>query len=357
MAEKQEAFRVGIVGCGLIADKLDDVPPLAPGRIAMPWTHAPAYSMVPDMRIVAAADVNDAVAREFAERWAVPAVYNDYREMFQRERLDVVSVLVPNFLHCEVTLAAVEAEVRAVFCEVPMASTLAEADRMIQACAEAGTELVVDLGSGRWWAQEYLSAREIIDTGGIGDLVTMTATVTGGLLLNGTSLLDMLRFFAGTEVTEVLGWLYEPPSTDSEYIDRGASGFMRFENGVEAIFNGRDGKPFVEWDIMGSEGRIRIGNNVLDLSKLSGGGGRTEMVSYQFPQRYVAKSPRVAIIEEIAACLRGERDSISNGADGRASMEIAMAFYESDETGGWVKLPLADTSRQVKVLHGPRPWE
>ena len=95
---------------------------------------------------------------------------------------------------------------------------------------------------------------------------------------------------------------------------------------------GVDGKPFVEWDIMGSEGRIRIGNNVLDLSKLSGGGGRTEMVSYQFPQRYVAKSPRVAIIEEIAACLRGERDSISNGADGRASMEISMAFYESDET-------------------------
>ena len=43
---------------------------------------------------------------------------------------------------------------------------------------------------------------------------------------------------------------------------------MRFENGVEAIFSGRDEKPFVEWDIMGSRGRIRIGNNVLDLLKM-----------------------------------------------------------------------------------------
>ena len=102
-------FRVGIVGCGLIADKLDDVPRLAPGRIALPWTHAPAYDMVPDTKIVAAADVNESVASQFAQRWGVPAVYTDYREMLHRESLDVVSVLVPNFLHCDVTLEAAAA--------------------------------------------------------------------------------------------------------------------------------------------------------------------------------------------------------------------------------------------------------
>ena len=351
-----DIFRVGIVGCGLIADKLDDVPRLAPGRIPLPWAHAPAYAMAPDTKIVAAADLNESVARQFAQRWGVPAVYTDYREMLQRESLDVVSVLVPNFLHCAVTLEAAAAGVKVVVCEVPMTASVEEADRMIRVCEEEGTELVVDLGSGRWWAQEYLNAREIIQTGEIGDLVTMTATVTGGLLLNGTSLIDMLRFFAGSEVTEVLGWLYDPPDADSEYVDRGASGFMRFENGVEAIFNGRDEKPFVEWDIMGSRGRIRIGNNVLELLKTSGG-GRPEMASFQFPQRYVAKSPRVAVIEEVAAYLRGDRERIGNGADGRAAMEIAMAFYESHETGRWVKLPLADTSRRVEVLHGPRPWQ
>ena len=350
-----DMFRVGIVGCGLIADKLDDVLRLAPGRIPLPWAHAPAYAMVPDTKIVAAADLNEPAAKQFAQRWGVPAVYTDYREMLHRESLDVVSVLVPNFLHCAVTLEAVAAGVKAVVCEVPMAASVEEADRMIRVCEEEGTELVVDLGSGRWWAQEYLNAREIIQTGEIGDLVTMTATVTGGLLLNGTSLIDMLRFFAGSEVTEVLGWLYDPPDAEGEYVDRGASGFMRFENGVEAIFSGRDEKPFVEWDIMGSRGRVRIGNNVLELLKTSGG-GRPEMASFQFPQRYVAKSPRVAMIEEVVAHLRGDRERIGNGADGRAAMEIAMAFYESDETGGWVKLPLADTSRRVEVLHGPRPW-
>ena len=349
-------FRVGIVGCGLIADKLDDVPRLAPGRIPLPWAHAPAYGMVPDTKIVAAADLNESVARQFAQRWGVTSVYADYREMLQRESLDVVSVLVPNFLHCDVTLEAAAAGVKVVVCEVPMAASVEEADRMIRVCEAEGTELVVDLGSGRWWAQEYLNAREIIRAGEIGDLVTMTATVTGGLLLNGTSLIDMLRFFAGSDVTEVLGWLYDPPDAGGEYFDRGASGFMRFENGVEAMLNGRDEKPFVEWDIMGSLGRIRIGNNVLELLKASGG-GRNEMASFQFPQRYVAKSPRVAMIEDVAAYLREERERVGNGADGRAAMEIAMAFYESDETGGWVKLPLVDTSRRVEVLHGPRPWQ
>lgn len=357
MTSSQGSFRVGIVGCGLIADKLDDVPALSPGRVPMPWAHAPAYDMVPDMTIVAAADLNNKAVTEFAQRWDVAAVYDDYREMFKRERLDVVSVLVPNFLHCDVTLAAVDAGVKVVFCEVPMTSTLAEADKMIEACSKSGTELVVDLGSGRWWSQEYLAAREMIDNRTIGDLVTMTATVTGGLLLNGTSLIDMLRFFANSEVTEVFGWLYEPGSADSEYVDRGASGFMRFENGVEAIFSGRDEKPFVEWDLMGSEGRIRLGNNLLELFKMSDRGGRREMASFQFPQRYVAKSPRVAIIENIAAYLRGEKNGISNGFDGRASMEIAMGFYESHETQGWVKLPLANKDRKVDVIHGPRSWE
>ena len=342
---------------GIIADKHDDVPPLAPGWVALPWAHAPAYTMVPDTQIVAAADVNQKTVTEFAKRWEVPAVYTDYREMLEREKLDIVSVLTPNFIHCEMTVAAAEAGVPVVFCEVPMCTSLDEADRMIQACEKAGTQLVIDLGSGRWWAQEYITAREIINAGDIGDIVTMVASFTGGLFLSGTSVLDMLRFFAGSEVTEVFGWLYDLPSPDSEYVDRGASGFLRFENGVEAICNGRDGKPFGEWDIMGTAGRIRIGNQALELWKVSSGGRFRETASHPFPQWSLAKSPRVAIIERIVAHLRGQQDNIRNGVDGRAAMEIALALYESHDTGGWVKLPMTGSSHQVKVLHGPRAWE
>ena len=137
-----KVFRVGIVGCGLIADKLDDVPRLATGRIPLPWAHAPAYAMVPETKIVAAADVNESVAAQFAQRWGAPAVYTDYRtdyrEMLRRESLDVVSVLVPNFLHCDVTLEAVEAGVKVVVCEVPMTASVDEADRMIRVCDAGG---------------------------------------------------------------------------------------------------------------------------------------------------------------------------------------------------------------------------
>ena len=106
--------------------------------------------------------------------------------------------------------------------------------------------------------------------------------------------------------------------------------------------------------IFTTEGRIRIGNNVLELWKANKESRSREMLNHPFPQRNVARAARVAIIERMVAHLRGEEDNISNGADGRAAMEIALAFYESHDTGGWVKLPLTDRSRQVKVLHGPR---
>ena len=353
----QTQFRVGIIGCGLIADKLDDSPTLAPGRIDLPWAHAPAYHMIPDTKIVAVSDVNEKAMAEFATRWEIPATYTDYRKMFDQENLDIVSVLAPNFLHCEMTIAAAEAGVGVVFCEVPMSSSLEEADQMIEACRKTGTQLVVDVGGGRWWAREYMNAKEIIDTGGIGDIVTMITSITSGLVLNGTCMLDMFRFFAGSDVREVFGWLYDMPGPESEYIDRGATAFLRFENGIEAIFNGQDGKPFAEWDIMGTEGRIRIGNHVLELWKSNKESPSGEMLSHPFPQRYTAKAARVAIIEKFVAYLRGEEEDISNGADGRAAMEIALAIYESHDTGGWVKLPLTKSHHKVNVLHGPRAWE
>ena len=348
-------FRVGIVGCGLIADKLDDVPRLAPGRIPLPWAHAPAYAMVPNTKIVAAADLNESVARQFAQCWGVPAVYTDYREMLHRESLDVVSVLVPNFLHCDVTLEAVAAGVKVVVCEVPMTASVEEADRMIRVCEEEGTELgrprqrpLVGPGVPER-PRDHPDGRDR----GLGDHDRDRYGRTAAQRHEPDRHAPFLRGLGGHRRA---GLALRPPGRRQRVRRPGASGFMRFENGVEAIFNGRDEKPFVEWDIMGSRGRVRIGNNVLELLKMSGG-RRPEMASFQFPQRYVTKSARVALIEEVVAYLRGERERIGNGAAGRTAMEIAMAFYESDETSGWVKLPLADTSRRVEVLHGPRPWQ
>jgi len=313
--------------------------------------------MVPGTQIVAAVDVNEKTLADFVRRWEIPASYTDYREMLDREKLDIVSILTPNFFHCEMTVAAAQVGVPVVFCEVPMCASLAEADTMIETCEKEGTQLVVCLGSGRWWSQEFIRAKEIIDSGGIGELVTMVTTFTGGVVLNGTSMIDMLRFFADAEVTEVWGWLYDLPPADSEFIDRGGTGFLRFANGVEALVNGRDGKPGVlEWDIMGSEGRIRISSYVLELWKTDRNRGHGQPVLCPFPESYVPRSPRVATIEQIVAYLRGGQASISNGSHGRAAMEIALAFHKSHSTGDWVKLPLKDLKLEAKVLHGPRAW-
>ena len=70
----------------------------------------PNYAKLSDrVELVAVADVNEAGARAAAERFHIPHVYTDYREMIQRDDIQIVVVATPNFLHKDATIAALEA--------------------------------------------------------------------------------------------------------------------------------------------------------------------------------------------------------------------------------------------------------
>ncbi|MDQ2681968.1 MAG: Gfo/Idh/MocA family oxidoreductase, partial [Chloroflexota bacterium] len=141
---------VGIIGSGFIAE-----------------IHAESMARVPDARVVAAASPTAGRAAEFAGRHGIPHHYSDYREMLARDDIQVVSLALPNDLHVEATEAAAAAG-KHVICEKPISRTLAEADRMIEACRAAGVQLFY--AEELCFAPKYVRAKQLADDGALGDV-------------------------------------------------------------------------------------------------------------------------------------------------------------------------------------------
>jgi predicted dehydrogenase len=118
-------LRIGIIGVGGIAQ----------GR------HIPAFLQLNDScEITALSDVNIDRARETAEKYNIPHVFEDYHELFSE--VDAVCICTPNKFHAEITIAAFEAGVH-VLCEKPMALRAEECEAMVTASKKADKVLAI----------------------------------------------------------------------------------------------------------------------------------------------------------------------------------------------------------------------
>ena len=118
MAEK---FRIGIIGCGGIAN----------GK------HMPALAAQPNAEMVAFCDIIVERAEAAKKQYGTPdaKVYEDYRKLLEDKSIDVVHVCTPNRMHSPITVAALEAG-KHVMCEKPMAINSAEAQKMLDDLTE-----------------------------------------------------------------------------------------------------------------------------------------------------------------------------------------------------------------------------
>src|SRR5437899_6759919 len=87
--------------------------------------HLPALAAREDVELTCLADANEAAAREQAERYGIPTVVTDFRELVAREDVDAVVIGIPTPFHTEAAVGALESG-KHVLCEKPLARTLAE---------------------------------------------------------------------------------------------------------------------------------------------------------------------------------------------------------------------------------------
>ena len=98
----------------------------------MGCVHAMAMATLEDYDLVALCDLKEEVARRAAVQVGCPKVYTDYTRMLAEIQPDVVTIATPTSSHAELTFQAIEAGVRGIYCEKPMATNLADARRMVR---------------------------------------------------------------------------------------------------------------------------------------------------------------------------------------------------------------------------------
>lgn len=193
---------IAVIGTGIIAAE-----------------HLEAIKKLDEVRLTAVCDKDEKKARAAAEKYNT-RYFTDYRDIVGKA--DAVILNLPHFLHCEVSVFFLEAGLD-VLVEKPMANTVAECDRMIDAAEKSGRKLAV--GHVQRYFKANRELKRIIESGEYGPLCMMSerrttdyfsasrpewflnkATAGGGIIMNyGAHALDKLLYLTGDKITSVTG--------------------------------------------------------------------------------------------------------------------------------------------------------
>jgi myo-inositol 2-dehydrogenase / D-chiro-inositol 1-dehydrogenase len=309
--------------------------PLSFGLIGAGWIgtfHAETLARrLPAARLAAVADPDPTAA----ERLSAPRTYCDPLDLIADPSVDAVAICSPAASHTDLVVAAAHAG-KHVFCEKPMALTLDDADRAIDAARTAGVALQV--GFNRRFAQDFADVRAKIVEGSIGTpqllrsltrdpgiCADVAARVKPWTIFNETLIHDfdtLCWLNPGARVTQVFAQadaLVHPQFRDSGFLDT-AVVQIRFDNGAfavaEASFQAVYGYD-VRGEVFGSGGVLQAGP-----APENAGRANTEL----FAEAYVAQFAH--FVDSVHA---GTEPSVT-GADARVALEIALAARESVET-------------------------
>ncbi len=326
----------GLIGTGRIADE----------RIL------PGIQSHPGNDLVAVVSRDRMRANAFAEKFGARHAYTSYEDMLRNPDVTVVAIHTPNSQHAEQIIAAARAG-KHVFCDKPMTTSTADAERALRECEKAGVRLGINFHNR--FMPGFIETRRTIESGEIGEvhLVQMEASPgarPGGRLGTwrldsaiaglgttysiGVHIYDILRYLIASEVERVSAFFDTPRGVMEET----NVALLRFGSGVLAQLSVHEKSPFPHNDfvIYGSKGRItgrgltrsRDGG-VLEIVKGSG-----ESRTAEFP----AINAHGACVAAWSDSLLEGREFVPSGIDGLRSAQLTDAMARSAHDGLHVRL-------------------
>lgn len=285
-------------------------------------------------------------AKEYAKSRAIPRYYGCYQDMLADPEIDVVYNSLPNQLHKEWTIKALDAG-KHVLCEKPIALNVAEVDEMIEA-SRRNNRVLSEAFMYRHHPQT-LKTKELVATGAIGTLQFLRGSFTFNLSkeydvrldkdLGGGSLWDVgcypvsfFRTLTGQEPVEVFG--HGIPPMDG--VDERFYGQLTFPNHVIAQFDSGFRSLFrTHIEIVGSQGNIELrtpfkpgeGAEIL-LTK----NGSIEKFTFGYIELYSGE------IEDMADAILEGKNPLVSLADSRANTNTIHCLYHSAVTNLPVKV-------------------
>lgn len=307
---------------------------------------------LPDARLVAVADPLPGAAERLAARLGGMPAYTDPVQVLADPGVEAVVIAAPARFHADLVVAAAAAG-KGVFCEKPMALTLEDADRAIDAARAA--EVVLQVGFNRRFAPDWRAARALLDTGRLGTprLLRSVTRDPGGFdparVPPDTIFLetlihdfDTLRFLnPGAEAVEVYASadaLVEPAWREAGLLDT-AVVVVRFDNGAigvaEACFEAAYGYD-VRSEVFGSAGMATLGDGRRTGVTLSGETGR--WVETVRSDQELLGDAYTAELAAFCEAIRGGTTAAATGEDAHSALAIALAAAESTRAGRPVRI-------------------
>jgi len=340
-------YKFALIGCGRIAKRHSEL--LGNGKIS-------------GAKLVSVCDIDEDRARNIASPFGIN-YYTDMDVMMEHEHVDVVAILTPSGLHAE-HVVNISKYGKHIMVEKPMALTLTDADAMIKACDENSCKLFV-VKQNRFNVP-VLKLREAIEQKRFGKLVLGTVRVRwcrkqayydqdawrgtwrydGGVLTNQASHhIDLLEWMMGDVESVFAKSITALVNIETEDT---AIATLKFNNGALGVIEATTAARPVDLEgsvsILGERGSVEIGGFAVNQMKtwnfLDVRADDNEVM-----EKYSVNPPNVygfghqAYYEHVVDCIiHDTHPPLVDGLEGRRSLELISALYESIETGQEVHL-------------------
>ncbi|PIP98582.1 MAG: oxidoreductase [Shewanella sp. CG18_big_fil_WC_8_21_14_2_50_42_11] len=325
------------------------------GRIAKRHSELLGHKQIENAKLVAVCDVVEEKAKKIGEQFGIP-YFTDMNEMIAQTDIDVVSVLTESGYHAQHVIGIAKHK-KHIVVEKPMALTLDDADAMIKVCDEEGVKLFV-VKQNRFNVP-VVKTREALEAGRFGKLVLGTVRVRwcrpqayydqdpwrgtwaldGGVLTNQASHhVDLLEWMMG-EVESVHAMsttaLANIEAEDTAIVN------LRFKNGalgiIEATTAVRPKDLEGSLSVLGETGTVEIGGFAVNQMKVWNFTEQQEGDA-EVMEKYSVNPPNVygfghhAYYEHVVDSILNNKKHLVDGLQGRKSLELINAIYESIET-------------------------
>ncbi len=355
MARKIGPIRYAVVGLGHIAQV----------AVLPAFAHAARNS-----RLTALVSDDPTKLRTLARRYGVERTYSYDAYEACLETVDAVYIALPNSMHAEYTVRAARAGVH-VLCEKPMAVTVAECQRMIQACRRHGVKLMI---AYRLHFEEVnLEAIDLVRRGRIGEPkffnssfslsvrqgnIRTKAALGGGTLYDiGVYCINAARYLFRGEPREVLALTVNSGVKKLSEIDETTGALLRFDGDRLAAFvTSFNAADVASYRIVGTKGSLHV-DPAYEYA---------EGLAYQLVIDGKKTVKRIGKRDQFAPellyfsdCIRKDRIPEPSGEEGLQDVRIVQALYRSAGSGKAVALPAfrkakRPTSRQRVTRPGVR---
>ncbi|MEM1507940.1 MAG: Gfo/Idh/MocA family oxidoreductase [Candidatus Bathyarchaeia archaeon] len=314
--------------------------------------------------LVAVASQREEKAKGFASKWGLKYWYTDYRRMLKEAPIDAVIVNTPHYQHYPMAIDAMESG-KHVLVDKPMAISLKEADDMIMTARRNNVKLGVILQSR--FDPTMRKLKDAADNGVFGKLILGEAVVEwfrsqeyysespwrgrwategGGALINqAIHTIDLLIWVMGKP--KYL-WAQMDTFAHKIEVEDAAAAVIRFENGAIGVIQGSTavypGLP-TRLEVHGTKGTAIIEGEVLKRWAVIGGeeivseGAKEGLKSWARPE-LVPATNHASLLRDFAKAIIEGREPTVNGVEGRKSLEVIIAIYESARRNNIVSFPL-----------------